>query len=130
MGGNNLMLTAGSICAGMGGLEMGISEVIPLTLRWVTEYEPPTEKNPNPRQAATRGGQRLAPRFVEWMMGLPDGWVTAVPGLSRNDQLKILGNGVVPQQAAEAIRRLMPYTPAWVRERIGWADTRTYSPVA
>jgi hypothetical protein len=42
----------------------------------------------------------------------------------------ILGNGVVPQQAAEAIRRLMPYTPAWVRERIGWADTRTYSPVA
>jgi DNA (cytosine-5)-methyltransferase 1 len=54
MGGNNLMLTAGSICAGMGGLEMGISEVIPLTLRWVTEYEPPTEKNPNPRQAAAQ----------------------------------------------------------------------------
>jgi hypothetical protein len=25
---------------------------------------------------------------------------------------------------------LLPYTPAWVRERIGWADTRTYSPVA
>jgi DNA (cytosine-5)-methyltransferase 1 len=64
------------------------------------------------------------------MMGVPDGWVTAVPGVSRNDQLKILGNGVVPQQAAEAIRRLMPYTPVWVRERIGWADTRTYSPVA
>ena len=31
------------------------------------------------------------------MIGIPDGWVTGVPGLTRNDQLKILGNGVVPQ---------------------------------
>lgn len=54
-----------------------------------------------------RTGQRLAPRFVEWMMGLPAGWVTGVPGISRNDQLKMLGNGVVPQQAAAAIRYLM-----------------------
>jgi hypothetical protein len=35
-------------------------------------------------------------------MGLPAGHVTAVPGLTRNDQLKALGNGVVPQQAALA----------------------------
>jgi DNA (cytosine-5)-methyltransferase 1 len=41
------------------------------------------------------------------MQGLPAGWVTAVPGLSRNDQLRILGNGVVPQQFVEAIRHLM-----------------------
>jgi len=41
-------------------------------------------------------------------MGLPVGWVTDVPGLSRNDQLKALGNGVVPQQAAEALRLLLP----------------------
>ena len=41
-------------------------------------------------------------------MGLPDGWVTAVPGVSRNDQLKILGNGVVPLQAALAVRLLLP----------------------
>lgn len=40
-------------------------------------------------------------------MGLDDGWVTDVPGISRNDQLKALGNGVVPQQAAEAMRRLL-----------------------
>jgi DNA (cytosine-5)-methyltransferase 1 len=40
------------------------------------------------------------------MMGLPAGWVTDVPGISRNDQLKMLGNGVVPQQAVEALRRL------------------------
>jgi hypothetical protein len=42
------------------------------------------------------------------MMGLPDGWVTAVPGLSRAEQIKALGNGVVPQQAAEALRLLLP----------------------
>jgi DNA (cytosine-5)-methyltransferase 1 len=41
------------------------------------------------------------------MMGLPDGWVTDVPGLSRNGQLKVLGNGVVPTQAAMALRLLL-----------------------
>ncbi len=39
-------------------------------------------------------------------MGLPDGWVTAVPGVPRNAQLKALGNGVVPQQAALALAML------------------------
>jgi DNA (cytosine-5)-methyltransferase 1 len=40
-------------------------------------------------------------------MGLPVGHVTAVPDLSRNAQLRILGNGVVPQQAAAALRWLL-----------------------
>jgi DNA (cytosine-5)-methyltransferase 1 len=40
-------------------------------------------------------------------MGLPAGWVTDVPGISRNDQLKVLGNGVVPQQEAYALRLLL-----------------------
>lgn len=40
-------------------------------------------------------------------MGLPAGHVTAVPGLSRNAQLKALGNGVVPQQAEAALRLLL-----------------------
>ena len=40
-------------------------------------------------------------------MGLPDGWVTDVPGLSRNEQLKLCGNGVVPQQAAHALRLML-----------------------
>jgi DNA (cytosine-5)-methyltransferase 1 len=40
-------------------------------------------------------------------MGLPEGWVTDVPGLSRNAQLKVLGNGVVPQQAAHALDLLL-----------------------
>jgi DNA (cytosine-5)-methyltransferase 1 len=41
------------------------------------------------------------------MMGLPAGWVTEVPGLSRNQQLHALGNGVVWQQAALALRILL-----------------------
>ena len=40
------------------------------------------------------------------MMGLPDGWIT-VPGITRNEALKAAGNGVVPQQAAEALRFLL-----------------------
>lgn len=55
---------------------------------------------------ATDDRHRLSPAFVEWMMGLPVGHVTDVPGLTRTQQLKALGNGVVPQQAASAIRLL------------------------
>lgn len=43
--------------------------------------------------------------FVEYMMGLPKGWVTE-SGLSRAQQLKMLGNGVVPQQAEYALELL------------------------
>jgi DNA (cytosine-5)-methyltransferase 1 len=50
--------------------------------------------------------RRLNPQFVEWMMGLPDGWVTG-HGLSAAKELKMLGNGVVPQQAHAAITQLM-----------------------
>jgi DNA (cytosine-5)-methyltransferase 1 len=52
---------------------------------------------------------KLNPVFVEYMMGLPNGWVTD-SGLSRSQQLKILGNGVVPQQAYAAIHRLVTLT--------------------
>ncbi|TVL89816.1 DNA cytosine methyltransferase [Streptomyces sp. SAJ15] len=55
---------------------------------------------------ATDDRRRLSPAFVEWMMGLPAGHVTDVPGLTRTQQLKALGNGVVPQQAVAAIRLL------------------------
>lgn len=54
-----------------------------------------------------RSGPRLSPAFVEWMMGLPAGWVTDIPGLTRNEQLKMLGNGVVPQQAYAALCNLL-----------------------
>ena len=49
----------------------------------------------------------LNPALPEWMMGLPDGWITAVPGLSRAAQLKLAGNGVVPRQAVAAYRYLL-----------------------
>ncbi len=39
-------------------------------------------------------------------MGLPDGWVTATPGVSTSKALQVLGNGVVPQQAALALEVL------------------------
>ena len=48
---------------------------------------------------------RLSPIFVEYMMGLPKGWVTDLR-LSRTQQLKMLGNGVVPQQAYHALKTI------------------------
>jgi DNA (cytosine-5)-methyltransferase 1 len=58
---------------------------------------------PSPTEPNRNGKPRLSPRFEEWMMGLPDGWVTGVPGLNREQQMRALGNGVVPQQALHAI---------------------------
>jgi DNA (cytosine-5)-methyltransferase 1 len=61
-------------------------------------------------EPGSKGQPRLSPRFVEWLMGLPAGWVTDVPGLGRNEQLKALGNGVVPAQCAAALRLLLSAT--------------------
>jgi DNA (cytosine-5)-methyltransferase 1 len=52
------------------------------------------------------GGHRLSSAFTEWMMGVPEGWITDC-GLSRNEELKACGNGVVPQQAELALRMLI-----------------------
>tara|TARA_R110000868_G_scaffold158982_1_gene387435 strand:+ start:284 stop:1096 length:813 start_codon:yes stop_codon:yes gene_type:complete len=65
--------------------------------RWSKLMGPPPEPVNN--------GQ-ISPRFVEWMMGLNFGHVTDV-GLSRNNEIKALGNGVVPQQAAHALKLLL-----------------------
>jgi DNA (cytosine-5)-methyltransferase 1 len=43
-------------------------------------------------------------------MGLPGGWVTGVDGITVNEMLKLLGNGVVPQQAEAGIRELLRRT--------------------
>jgi DNA (cytosine-5)-methyltransferase 1 len=56
------------------------------------------------------GNHRLSSSFSEWMMGLPDGWITDV-GLTRNEELKLAGNGVVPQQAELALKILLENTP-------------------
>lgn len=82
-------------------------EYAPAVARWETIRGPapaPTEPNSN-------GNPRLSPRFVEWMMGLDPGHVTDTPNLPRPAQLKALGNGVVPQQAAEAYRRMIATAP-------------------
>lgn len=73
--------------------------------RWAAVLGRPA---PLPTEPGTRGQPRLSPAFVEWLMGLPEGHVTAVPGLTRSAQLKALGNGVVPQQAVLAVRALLP----------------------
>jgi DNA (cytosine-5)-methyltransferase 1 len=62
---------------------------------------------PCPTEPGSRGNRRLSAVFAEWMMGLGEGHVTAVPGLDRNAQLHAIGNGVVPQQAAMALRLLL-----------------------
>lgn len=58
---------------------------------------------PAPAPVDERG---IQPELVEWMMGLPEGWVCDL-GLSRSAELKMLGNGVVPQQARLALSILL-----------------------
>jgi DNA (cytosine-5)-methyltransferase 1 len=81
---------------------------------------------PAPTEPGRGGKPRLSPRLNEWMMGLPEGWVTDVPGLSRNDMLRILGNGVVPQCAAAAYSLLLP---AWQQAATEPAAKLTHHPV-
>ncbi|MER6249227.1 DNA cytosine methyltransferase [Streptomyces griseorubiginosus] len=91
-----------------------------LDSRWVatngTDYGPAVRRweqvlgrpAPEPTEPGTKGNRRLSPAFVEWMMGADPGWVTGAElGLSRSDQLKILGNGVVIHQAIHAYRALL-----------------------
>ena len=51
-------------------------------------------------------GPRPAPAFVEWLMGLPAGWVTGTDELTQNQQITALGNGVLPLQAVSALSML------------------------
>ncbi|MFE1771204.1 DNA cytosine methyltransferase [Streptomyces sp. NPDC059008] len=93
-------------------------QAVRLDARWVasdgTDYGPAVRRwehvtgrpAPCPTEPGTRGNRRLSPAFAEWLMGLPAGWVTAVPDIPRKEQLKILGNGVVPQQAHHAYNTL------------------------
>lgn len=62
---------------------------------------------PPPTELSTKGNPRLSPAFAEWMMMSNPGHVTDTPGISRNDQLKICGNGVVRPQAVAALRNML-----------------------
>ena len=79
----------------------------PAIRRWEAVLGRPA---PAPTEPNSKGNHRLSPRFTEWMMGVPDGWVTGLithKGISRNEQLKACGNGVVPAQAAAALRDML-----------------------
>ncbi|MBZ6137120.1 DNA cytosine methyltransferase [Streptomyces olivaceus] len=89
----------GAECVPQGPAEWG--EYAEAVARWEAVLQRPA---PGPVDAVGR----LSPAFVEWLMGLPAGHVTDVPGLSRSAQLRALGNGVVPQQATAALRFLAP----------------------
>lgn len=72
----------------------------------ITRWERITGRQaPSPELLTKKAGPRPAPEFVEWLMGLPTGWVTAEPhGLTLNQQTAVLGNGVLPIQALYALR--------------------------
>ncbi len=78
----------------------------PAIQRWEQVIDRPA---PAPTKPDGKDGQhRLSSEFTEWLMGLPEGWVTDPElGLTRNEQLKLCGNGVVPQQAALALRMML-----------------------
>lgn len=72
----------------------------------IRRWEAITREAPSPTEPGMFGNPRLAAPFSEWMQGWPLGWVTAVP-ISRSAMLRIIGNGVVPQQAVAALYWLL-----------------------
>jgi hypothetical protein len=75
----------------------------PAIRRWESIIGRPAPEPTKPD--GKEGNHRLSSKFTEWMMGLPEGWITDI-GLKRNDELKACGNGVVPQQAELALSLL------------------------
>ena len=75
----------------------------------IRRWEAVNGEVPPPTELTANGKHRLNAGFAEWMMGLPPGWVTDVE-ISRNDQLKAIGNGVVPQQAILALTDMLQAT--------------------
>ena len=81
---------------------------------------------PHPTQPGQHGGPVLAPTFVEHLMGLPRGWVTTIP-LPRTAQLRALGNGVVPAQAAHAVSLLLTDLANLLTDEPSNTTTDTYA---
>lgn len=87
------------------------------TSRWgkyapaISRWEALTRPAPSPTEPNSKGNPRLSAAFSEWLMGWPEGWVTdPAIGISRNDQLRIVGNGVVSLQCEYALRYLLAVT--------------------
>ncbi|MDR1188217.1 MAG: hypothetical protein LBK95_12315 [Bifidobacteriaceae bacterium] len=80
-------------------------EYAPAITRWEQVLSRPA---PPPTATSGTGREQASAMFVEWLMGLPEGWVTdPALRLTRAQQWHALGNGVVPQQAAAALRMLV-----------------------
>ena len=74
----------------------------------IRRWEAATRPAPAPTEPNKNGNPRLTARFSEWMMGWPAGWVTDPDiGIPRTAQLRIVGNGVCPQQAYSALTQLL-----------------------
>ncbi|MDZ4233065.1 MAG: DNA cytosine methyltransferase [Dietzia sp.] len=68
---------------------------------------------PDPALLNALKGPRPASEFVEWLMGVPLGWVTDhAHGLTPNQQTAALGNGVLPLQAVAALDALLRTPPS------------------
>jgi DNA (cytosine-5)-methyltransferase 1 len=77
----------GSLCSGYGGLDMAVEAFYKAETAWMCDID------------------KYASIVIKERWGLPVGWVTDLE-ISRSQQLKLLGNGVVPQQAYYAIDKL------------------------
>lgn len=72
----------------------------------IQRWERLTRPAPEPTEPGAKGGRRLSRWFDEWLMGLPSGWITDVPGMTYQQAVKMCGNGVVSQCAAAAFTLL------------------------
>lgn len=75
----------------------------PAIRRWESALGRPA---PFPTESTASGRLGVSARWMEWLMGLPAGWVTDLP-IPRSAQIRALGRGVVPQQGAFALRQLL-----------------------
>ena len=78
----------------------------------IRRWEAITRPAPAPTEPNRNGNPRLSAAFSQWLMGWPAGWVSdPVIGISRNDQLRLIGNGVIPQQGLAALGWLCAQNP-------------------
>ncbi|NQE88768.1 DNA cytosine methyltransferase [Nocardia terpenica] len=77
----------------------------------IARQEALTRAAPSPTEPNKNGKPRLSAAFAEWMMMMPSGWVTdPVIGLSRVEQLRLIGNAVVTPCAVVAFSQLFART--------------------
>lgn len=103
-GGPNQRGSAGDLMLTSAVLSARWGDYAPAVHRWEKVFGRPAPDPIDPR-LSRNGNKRISPRFVEWLMGLPDRYVTGL--VRHNAALALLGNGVMPMQAAVAVRELV-----------------------